>query len=95
MKLTTQRYYTPSGISIQAKGIEPDILVTPSKVEPLNQRKGRSEKDLRGSLKSNQADKDEQAKKSTPETDRPFDYQLVRALALLRGISLYREQMEN
>ena len=35
MKLTTQRYFTPSGRSIQAKGIEPDILVEPSKVEPL------------------------------------------------------------
>jgi carboxyl-terminal processing protease len=95
MKLTTQRYYTPSGRSIQAKGIEPDILVTPSKVEPLDQRKGRSEKDLRGSLKNNQANKADKAENSTPETTRPFDYQLVRALALLRGISLYRGQMEN
>ena len=57
MKLTTQRYFTPSGRSIQAKGIEPDILVEPSKVEPLAQRRGRSEKDLRGSLKNDQSGK--------------------------------------
>lgn len=103
MKLTTQRYFTPSGRSIQAKGIEPDIPVEPSKVEPLAQRRGRSEKDLRGSLKNNQSGKRapdgggkaEKAKNGTPATNRPLDYQLVRALALLRGISLYREQTAN
>ncbi|PPR20735.1 MAG: putative CtpA-like serine protease [Alphaproteobacteria bacterium MarineAlpha10_Bin3] len=103
MKLTTQRYYTPSGRSIQAKGIEPDILVEPSKVEPLARRRSRSEKDLRGSLKNNQSGKrapdgggkTEKAKNAAPDTSRPLDYQLVRALALLRGISLYREQTAN
>jgi carboxyl-terminal processing protease len=117
MKLTTQRYYTPSGRSIQAEGIEPDIVVEQSKVEPLQKRRGRSEKDLRGSLKNDQsagrasggsdadkAKKDDQEKpgkdakkdeKATPSTSRRFDYQLVRALDLLRGISLYREQTEN
>lgn len=103
MKLTTQRYYTPSGRSIQAKGIEPDILVEPSKVEPLARRRSRSEKDLRGSLKNNQSGKrapdgggkTEKAKNAAPDSSRPLDYQLVRALALLRGISLYREQTAN
>ena len=103
MKLTTQRYYTPSGRSIQAKGIEPDILVEPSKVEPLARRRSRAEKDLRGSLKNNQSGKrapdgggkTEKAKNAAPDTSRPLDYQLVRALALLRGISLYREQTAN
>ena len=41
MRLTTARYYTPSGRSIQARGIEPDIEVEPSKVEAIQQRPGR------------------------------------------------------
>ena len=102
MKLTTQRYYTPSGRSIQAKGIDPDILVEQSKVEPVKRRRGRSEKDLRGSLKNNQSgdrasggSKTDKSKKTAPPTEKPVDYQLVRALDLLRGISLYREQAAN
>ena len=57
MRLTTARYYTPSGRSIQAKGIEPDIIVEPAKIEELEQRRLR-ESDLRGAL-----DKDEKKKK--------------------------------
>ncbi len=51
MKLTTQRYYTPAGTSIQATGIEPDILVEQARIEPLEgQRRQRRESDLRNSL---------------------------------------------
>jgi len=100
MKLTTQRYYTPSGRSIQAKGIEPDIEVAQSKVEPLNKRPGRSEKDLLGSLQ-NENESKTKAPEGTEEavdpdtSDKPFDYQLVRAIDLLHGIALYREQAAN
>jgi len=68
-------------------------------------RRGRSEKDLRGSLKNNEtasrasggagkAKKGEKVEQSPP-AEKPFDYQLVRALDLLRGISLYREKTVN
>ncbi len=94
MKLTTQRYYTPSGRSIQAKGIEPDILVEQSKVEPLGNRPSRSESDLRGSLK-NEDDKEDtpgaESSEDADKTERPFDYQLVRAIDLLHGIAIFRE----
>ena len=50
MRLTTARYYTPSGRSIQAKGIEPDIFVPQARVEELQQGQRRSEADLRGAL---------------------------------------------
>lgn len=50
MRLTTARYYTPSGRSIQAKGIEPDIIVEPSKVETLAAGERLSEADLPGAL---------------------------------------------
>ncbi|MGA1224537.1 MAG: S41 family peptidase, partial [Phycisphaerales bacterium] len=50
MRLTTARYYTPSGRSIQAKGIDPDILVEPAKVEKLTAPKRTREADLIGAL---------------------------------------------
>lgn len=92
MKLTTQRYYTPSGRSIQAKGIEPDIEVPQAKLEYLAGA-GRSEADLRGAL-----DTDGNGKKRKPEDDgeaeaedeKPVDYQLIRAIDLIRGIALSR-----
>lgn len=51
MRLTTARYYTPSGRSIQAKGIEPDIIVKAAKIEQLA-GEFRSEADLRGALEN-------------------------------------------
>lgn len=50
MRLTTARYYTPSGRSIQAKGIDPDIIVEPSKIETLAARERFGEADLPGAL---------------------------------------------
>lgn len=52
MRLTTSRYYTPSGISIQAEGIKPDITVEQAKIETVKRNKRRSEKDLRGALEA-------------------------------------------
>lgn len=49
MRLTTARYFTPSGRSIQSKGIEPDILVEPAKIEKLNDLDIR-EADLKGAI---------------------------------------------
>ena len=105
MKLTTQRYYTPSGRSIQAKGIVPDIVIEQSKVEPLRSGPRRKESDLRRSLKGEEEKAKEEASgtasdekkegEAEKKPERPFDYQLVRALDLIRGISLYRSQAVN
>ncbi len=127
MRLTTSRYYTPSGKSIQAKGITPDIEVAQAKVEPV-EKKGKEwhEADLRGRLKNDQDDaKKKDAPKTLPATPLPEsgvktpgddakpdaktpvtpqknttlpadelgakdDYQLARAIDLLRGLSVYR-----
>ncbi len=52
MRLTTARYYTPSGHSIQAKGIVPDITVEPAKIEPIKSERMRVEADLRKRLQN-------------------------------------------
>ncbi|HLN25241.1 MAG TPA: S41 family peptidase [Patescibacteria group bacterium] len=66
MRLTTARYYTPSGRSIQAVGIEPDIKVSPAKVETVGQASAehtRSEASLRGALRNDTLPKDAQPAK--------------------------------
>ncbi|HEY8189215.1 MAG TPA: S41 family peptidase [Micavibrio sp.] len=122
MRLTTARYYTPSGRSIQAKGIDPDIVVEPSKVETIKNVYDRmSEADLPGALdKAKQAapnapaavvvvpvenkpadakpdaktpdgklSKEDERKKRVSE-----DYQLARALDLVRGVTLYEQRLK-
>ncbi len=97
MYMTTARYYTPSGRSIQSVGIEPDIYVPQSKIESLEPTKQRRERDLRGALdKDNGKKADEEAKrngngKTEGNNDTPQDYQLTRALDLIRGITLYQD----
>ena len=109
IKLTTQRYYTPSGRSIQQKGISPDIIVERARLEVLEGGKGRSEADLRGALTNDQDGKDgdnsnagqEEGTTNDADVDESVessevkDYQLARALDLLHGIALYRERAAN
>src|SRR5262245_28120419 len=66
IRLTTARYYTPSGRSIQAKGIEPDILVQQAKVEALGPERGTHEADLRGALSN--PDEQENSEEMPAET---------------------------
>ncbi|MCE3232774.1 MAG: ctpB [Rickettsiaceae bacterium] len=120
MRLTTSRYFTPSGRSIQAEGIEPDIVVEQAKLEPLKtNNKFTSEASLRKHLKNNDGaenntvvtDKkaDDKAKKADDKksgtkevdgiqevnTNEPIeavyarDYQLGRAIDMLRGINIF------
>jgi carboxyl-terminal processing protease len=56
MRLTTSRYFTPSGRSIQAEGIQPDIVVEQAKLEPVKANKFTSEASLRKHLKNNNGD---------------------------------------
>ncbi|MBL4615496.1 MAG: S41 family peptidase [Magnetovibrio sp.] len=94
MRMTTARYYTPSGRSIQSVGISPDIDVPQSKIESLEPQSQRRERDLRGALdKDNGKEADEKAKDKDKEKDDTVrtDYQLTRALDLIRGITLFQE----
>lgn len=115
MRLTTARYYTPSGRSIQALGIEPDIKVEQAHIEALDRRfPRRSEASLRGALANpngsdgpaEEAPAEQAPIQPTPGATVPpgaapagddaaeapeqaEDYQLTRALDLLRGLALY------
>ncbi|MBR1948746.1 MAG: S41 family peptidase, partial [Alphaproteobacteria bacterium] len=64
MRLTTARYYTPSGRSIQATGIEPDIIVHPAKVEEFTDEYGFSEAEYKNALKNETADKNKKETKT-------------------------------
>ena len=97
MRLTTARYYTPSGRSIQALGVSPDIVVEQPKPRQSEEtevaRKGREEADLRGSLENDslseeerqQIEKDRQAAEKDSEL-RDKDFQLSYAVDLLKGL---------
>ncbi|WP_026870722.1 S41 family peptidase [Inquilinus limosus] len=126
MRLTTARYYTPSGKSIQQLGITPDIEVQQARIEEIAQMRGYRESDLKGALNNDnqqsqpgEGGADQKAPTTTPggaaSTDKPatpgqdkavsppsdgaadankpadVDYQLSRALDLLRGLSLFQK----
>jgi carboxyl-terminal processing protease len=100
MRLTTARYYTPSGRSIQALGVSPDIVVQQplrlpgEDTEETEARTTRSEADLRGSLSNDSMTEDErlQAQEEQRKAEeaaqlREEDYQLAYAVDILKGLS--------
>ena len=135
IRLTTALYYTPSGRSIQAQGIEPDVVVEPAKIEKIAVRPIRREADLQGALPNTGPEGAPTGAapapvfpgKAKPTTAKPAptaviptvrkpnippgttpvampganaldantigtdqDYQLVRAVDLLRGVTLFK-----
>ncbi len=135
IRLTTARYFTPSGRSIQAKGIEPDVEVEPAKIEKIAIMAARREADLHGALKNTGPNGSglpvsagpKPAGAATTSVEAPIgpapsaaatsnvppgttavprpetaaldpsdigteaDYQLVRAVDLLRGVTLFKK----
>ena len=97
MRLTTARYYTPSGRSIQGTGIDPDIVVEQARIEKVETGPQRREADLRGALDNgngNGAPDTEKTKPAKPATQKQ-DFQLSRALDLLRGLAFFNERAIN
>ncbi len=93
IKLTTALYYTPSGTSIQAKGIVPDIVVEEMDVPKTSQKKtdltGFSEADLSGHLINKNNTENKTAKNQMDTSDLIHqDYQLYAALTVLEGMAL-------
>ncbi len=91
MRLTTARYYTPSGRSIQAVGIDPDIAVEQARVERVGNGERRRESDLRGALRNEGEGNDGDRPAQTEERQ---DFQLQRALDLLQGVSLFNQLLK-
>lgn len=92
MRLTTARYYTPSGVSIQAKGITPDIEVELARIETVDTGIGREE-DLRGALDSSDNNSAEDSAEAFDQSK--VDYQLARAIDLLRGMRVFGQMAQN
>jgi carboxyl-terminal processing protease len=124
LRLTTALYYTPSGRSIQAEGIAPDVVVEPAKIEALQEPDLRREADLRNALKNTGAVPEDKAAAKPGDTAKPpetapgaspsgqnetkptpaeaaaneaamfgtdADYQLVRAVDLVRGVAMFKK----
>jgi carboxyl-terminal processing protease len=100
LKITTARYYTPSGGSIQATGIIPDVVVEDLEIrqkEPVPERL--RESDLQGHLENENgsggdgAEGDPSVTNTGPNTD--TDFQLREALNLLKGVNIVRNQGNN
>ncbi|MGO8916190.1 MAG: S41 family peptidase [Stellaceae bacterium] len=135
IRLTTALYFTPSGRSIQATGIEPDVVVEPAKIEKVALAERLHEADLRGALKNTDQEAQDKAKNQAAPAPKPGaersdadakaaaaapapapnvppgttplarpdaaldvnlmgtdeDYQLVRAIDLLRGVTLFKK----
>jgi len=106
MRLTTSRYYTPSGRSIQALGVHPDVLVEQPVRDPAaattpeaEAPRGRSEAQLRGSLTNDSMSDEEKrlleeeaARAEASAKLRKDDYQLAYAIDILRGLSAVARQ---
>ncbi len=97
IRLTTARYYTPSGNSIQGKGIVPDIVVEQGTFESFNYKRY-SESDLKDSLDKENNNKSDQKTEmedlSPKEAKLAKDFQLLQALDLIKGLNLYREFLD-
>lgn len=104
LKITTARYYTPAGRSIQAEGIEPDIIVEQLEISKKEDAKTERlrEADLRDHLENGNGDKSykktkpgaEGADKEGKESEKDKlknDYQLNEALNLLKGVNIVRQ----
>ncbi len=71
IRLTTALYFTPSGRSIQATGIEPDVVVEPAKIEKVAVAERLHEADLRGALKNTDQEAQDKAKSQAAPTPKP------------------------
>jgi carboxyl-terminal processing protease len=91
MRLTTARYYTPSGRSIQAKGIEPDIVIEAAKIE-----RTKPEEAVSADSKSKPQETVKEQSAVDPSVMGTIDdYQLARAKDMLRGIALFNGRVVN
>ena len=90
LKLTTSRYYTPSGHSIQARGIIPDIELPPLRIEAADRGASILEGNLPGHLESDDRADPDTASAASAESLAVEDFALFQAINLLKGLALQR-----
>ena len=90
LKLTTSRYYTPSGHSIQARGIIPDIELPPLRIEAADRGASILEGNLPGHLESDGRAGPDSASAASAESLAVEDFALFQAINLLKGLALQR-----
>lgn len=91
MRLTTARYYTPSGRSIQATGIVPDVEVKPAKVEEIDKGVNFSEAEFGNALKNDAAEAQKKNPDKTKDDELQKDYQLMRAVDMVKALSIFKQ----
>ncbi|MGN0919357.1 MAG: S41 family peptidase [Alphaproteobacteria bacterium] len=97
IKITTARYYTPSGHSIQAKGITPDVEIPRGKLEEYPRLTGWGEENLDNALESEDGKKTPEEiliEKENQPDEKPKDYQLDRALDLVQALWIASQAKE-
>jgi carboxyl-terminal processing protease len=97
LKLTTARYFTPAGRSIQALGIVPDIVVKRAKLTELSSQPFFKEADLAGHLSNG-----DEKKTKSEDSDKPIgtepddaidrDFQMREAVSLIKGVSIFHSK---
>ena len=101
MRLTTARYYTPSGRSIQARGIDPDIVVEAAKIAKEEKIAKAGDKTAKATDKKDEKKDDKTDAAAEPGAVDPAimgtadDYQLARAVDMIRGITLFNGRVVN
>ncbi len=97
IKITTARYYTPNGRSIQAKGIDPDVIVERAKVTAITPKLSITEADLSGHLDNNIDDNESNTSTRKKNRDKEVslqqkDNQLHESLNLLKGLHIFQNK---
>jgi carboxyl-terminal processing protease len=94
IKLTTARYYTPSGRSIQAQGIVPDVIIERATITQINEDDGVKEADLAGHLSNGSGDEIEIGDTKS-RVDNIADNQLFEAINMLKGLAIFNNAKNN
>ena len=93
MKLTTALYYTPNNVTIQAKGVTPDITVNPAKLEEFKSNISFSESSLNGHLENkNKKDDKKTTTEKNKESNDKKDYQLLRAIDTIKALAIWNQK---
>ncbi len=93
IKLTTARYFTPSGRSIQAQGIEPDVVIKRATITELGESNRVKEADLAGHLSNGSKTEKTQDKPSNGSST--ADNQLYEAINMLKGLAIFNSAKNN